>query len=128
MSVIETELQVVIASGPTELQRATFGLAAALAAVSSGTDVHVVFTMHGAHWASPHAGDSGGVPEFPTIAQLIEDIQEAGGTVQACSTCVDNYCPSIEGNDGRKQLRKGIERVGLGLVAIRMAEMRTIMC
>lgn len=122
------QLQVVILSGATEVQRAVFGFASALAAASSGARVHVVLSMHGAHWAAETTGDELSVPEFASIGELIERIQEIGGVVEACSTCVDNYCPSPRGPDGLKQLRAGIVRIGLGLVAIRMSDMPTVTC
>jgi len=123
---MEVDLQVVVLSGPGDVQRAVFGLSSALAAQASGVQTTVVFSMHGAHWASPTTGYEHAVPEFPPIAELLANLQEVGGRIEGCSTCLENYCPSLVGEDGLKELREGVVRVGLGLVAIRMASVRTI--
>lgn len=119
------DLQIVILSGPQDTPRATFGLAAALAAAASGIEVAVVLSMHGAYWAAPDASHLQ-VPQFPAIDELIEELLDAEVPVLACSTCVDNYCPSPRGEDGLRLLRPRLERVGLGLVAIRMSQIRTV--
>ncbi len=122
------DLQLVVASGPESPERATFAFAAALAAAHSGSKVVIALTMHGAHWASPTSGKDVLVPGFHPIGELIEMIQEAGGTVEACSTCVENFCPSEVSSDGLKALGYGIERVGLGVIAMRMVDTPTTMC
>ncbi len=124
----DPELQIVVLSGPEDVQRATFGLASALAAGSSGIDVAIVLSMRGAYWAAPDANQGSSVPEFPTVDTLMEELAALKVPILACSTCVDNYCPSPINGDGRRTLRPGIQRVGLGLVAIRMASARTIVC
>ncbi|MCA9692825.1 MAG: DsrE family protein [Myxococcales bacterium] len=121
------DLQIVIVSGAKDVQRVVFGLASALAAAASGVRVVVVFSMHGAHWASAYTGDGLCVPEFPSIAELITELHEHGVTIEGCATCIDNYCPSPVA-DGERSLRGGIRRVGLGLVAIRMASIKTVLC
>lgn len=121
-------LQLIIASGPTDPERATFGFASALAAVHSGSRVVVALTMHGAHWAADSSGREVVVNGFPPIADLIEMIQEAGGKVEACTTCIENFCPSPVGPNGLKSLGFGIERVGLGVIAMRMSETQTTFC
>ena len=128
MSEKQFDLQFVIASGPTKGERAVFGFATALAAAHSGSRVAVALTMHGAFWAADTSGREETVHGFPPIAELIEMIQEAGGKVEACATCVDNYCPCPMGSDGLKQLGFGIERVGLGVIAMRMSEIPTTLC
>ncbi len=127
-SMKDPELQIVVVSGPEDIQRATFGFASALAAGSSGIDVAIVLSMRGAYWAAPHASQGSSVPEFPDVETLLQELAELEVPVLACSTCVDNYCPSPTGGDGLRTLRKGIQRIGLGLVAIRMASARTIVC
>ncbi|MCC6646727.1 MAG: DsrE family protein [Polyangiaceae bacterium] len=122
------DLQFVIASGPSQCERAVFGFAAALAAAHSGSRVVVALTMHGAHWGAETSGREESVHGFPPVAELIELLQEAGGRVEACATCVDNYCPSPVGADGLKQLGFGIERVGLGVIAMRMSDIPTTLC
>lgn len=122
------DVQFVIASGPTQGERAVFGFAAALAAAHSGSRVAVALTMHGAFWAAETSGTEETVHGFPPIAELIAMIQEAGGKVEACATCVDNYCPCPLNADGTKQLGYGIERVGLGVIAMRMSDIPTTLC
>ncbi|MCA9715062.1 MAG: DsrE family protein [Myxococcales bacterium] len=124
----EPELQIVLLSGPEDIQRATFGMASALAAASSGITVAVVLSMRGAYWAAPHASQGTSVPEFPTVETLMHELHALDVPILACSSCVDNYCPSPVNGDGLRTLRSGVERVGLGLVAIRMASARTIVC
>lgn len=122
------DLQFIVASGPESPERATFAFAAALAAAHSGSKVAIALTMRGAHWAGPESGKDELVHGFHPIAELIEMIQEAGGVVEACSTCVDNFCPSRVGADGLKELGHGIIRVGLGVISMRMADTPTTMC
>ena len=122
------DVQFVIASGPTQGERAVFGFAAALAAAHSGSRVAVALTMHGAFWAAETSGTEETVHGFPPIAELIAMIQEAGGKVEACATCVDNYCPCPLNADGTKQLGYGIERVGLGVIALRLSDIPTTLC
>ncbi len=128
MSDKQFDLQFVIASGPSQVERAVFGFAAALAAAHSGSRVVIALTMHGAFWAADTSGREESVHGFPPIAEIIEMLQEAGAKVEACATCVDNFCPCPTGVDGLKQLGFGIERVGLGVIAMRMADIPTTLC
>ncbi len=122
------DLQFVIASGPSDPQRAVFGFSAALAAAHSGLSVVVALTMHGAHWACESQADVALVPGFPAVPELMEMLSEAGVTLEACSACIDNYCPGPTGADGKKVLGWGITRTGLSTIAIRMAESPTTLC
>jgi predicted peroxiredoxin len=124
----EYDLQFIVASGPRDVQRAVFAFAAALAAAHSGSRVVVALTMQGAHWAADSEGKEAMVHGFPPVAELIEMVQEAGAKVEACSTCIENYCPAPVGEDGLKVLGYGITRVGLGLIAMRMTHIPTTMC
>lgn len=122
------DVQFIIASGPGEPQRAVFAFSAALAAAHSGLKVVVALTMHGAHWACESQSHVALVPGFPPVPELIEMLHDAGVTIEACSACVDNYCPSPMGDNGQKMLGWGIERVGLSTIAMRMAETQTTLC
>lgn len=121
------DLQILVCSGPEQIQRAVLGFASALAAASSGSNVILALSMHGAHWAAASEGHEVGVPGFPPIAELIVHLAEAGARLQACTTCIENYCPSAVGPDGLKVLRPPFERVGLGIIAMRMASARTVL-
>jgi predicted peroxiredoxin len=122
----EIDTQFIVLSGQGDVQRAVFAFAAALAAVAGGARVSVVLSMHGALWAAPHTGLEASVPEFKPLAELMREFIALGGHVEACASCVENYCPSEVGPDGRKVLREGIERIGLGAVAMRMADVHTV--
>ncbi len=121
-------LQIVILAGPDRPERAVFGLAAGLAAAASGVNVHIVLSMHGAYWASPDAGTESSVAGFPAVSELFEQLRDAGATLEGCTSCLEQYCISSRDADGLRTTRTGITRVGLGLVAIRMAEHRTLVC
>lgn len=123
-----SELQVIILAGPEAAQRAIFGFSTALAAAASGVAVRVVLSMHGAFWGAETTGNAVTIPDFPPVCELIEQLLELDVPIEACSTCVDNFCPSAIDGDGRRVLRRGIDRVGLGLVAMRMAGANTVVC
>lgn len=127
-TVTPTELQVIILTGPEAVARAIFGFSAALAAAASGVAVRVVLSMHGAYWGAETTGSAVSIPDFPPVAELIDQLLELEVPIEACSTCVDNFCPSPVDPDGRRVLRRGIDRVGLGLVAMRMAGANTVIC
>lgn len=124
----KVDIQFVVASGPSEVQRAVFAFAAALAASEMGSKVVVALTMLGAHWASDSVGSDNPVPGFPSIQEMMEMIREGGGRIEACSSCIENYCPAPKGEDGKRILANNITRVGLGLIASRMSNVQTIMC
>jgi hypothetical protein len=91
-----------------------------------GTNVTIVFSMLGAHWASDSVGHDNPVPGFPSIAELKDLLVESGVALEACSTCIENYCPVPLGIDGKRILPPDITRVGLGLIASRMATVNTV--
>ena len=124
----ERAVQIIILAGPAAPERAVFGFASALAAAASGVEVRVVLSMHGAYWAAETTGQAVSIMDFPPIAELIEQLLELKTPIEACSTCIDNFCPSPYDGRGLRLLRKGIDRVGLGLVAMRMASASTIVC
>lgn len=122
----EPDLQVIISSGTDNVQQVVLGFSAALAAAQMGTNVTVVFTMLGAHWASDSVGLDKPVPGFPSIAELKEMLIESAVTLEACSTCIENYCLAPIGADGKRILPSPITRVGLGLIASRMPSVNTV--
>lgn len=124
----EQEVQVVILAGPESAERAIFGFSTALAAAASGVSVRVVLSMYGAYWAAESTGEAVSITDFPPISELLEQLRELNVPLEACSTCIENYCPSGFDDSGLRVLRAGIERVGLGIVAMRMASCNTIIC
>ncbi len=124
----EQEVQVVILSGPESAERAIFGFSTALAAAASGVSVRVVLSMYGAYWAAESTGEAVSITDFPPIAELLEQLRELNVPLEACSTCIENYCPSAFDDSGLRLLRPGVERVGLGIVSMRMACGNTIVC
>jgi len=122
----EPDLQIIISSGTGNVHQVVLGFSAALAAAQMGTNVTIVFSMLGAHWASDTVGHDNPVPGFPSIAELKILLVESGVCLEACSTCIDNYCPVPLGQDGKRILPSGITRVGLGLIASRMATVNTV--
>jgi predicted peroxiredoxin len=119
------DLQILITTGPEAPEKAVLGFAAALSAVHSDISVSVVLAMRGAIWAADCQGVESTVPGYPPVGELIELIQEDGGHILGCSSCIDQYCPAPIGDDGQKVLRKGIELVGLPRVTMRMADPHT---
>ena len=55
-TVQEPDLQIIISSGTANVHQVVLGFSAALAAAQMGTQVTVVFSMLGAHWASDTVG------------------------------------------------------------------------
>ena len=120
------ELQVVVTCGVDHVERAVLGFATALSAAAHDIPVVLVLAMLGARWAAESEGNEPLVPGYPPIAELIALIDDAGGVVQGCSSCVDQYCPAPVGEDGQKILRKGVTRVGLSVMTERMVDTSTV--
>ncbi len=123
---VSFDLQILISTGASAPEKVVLGLASALAAVHSELKTCVVLAMRGAEWAAESVGNEAEVPGYPPIAELIEGVQEAGGSVLGCSSCIDQYCPAPTGDDGLKVLREGIGRVGLSEVTLRMVQVPTV--
>lgn len=122
----EPDLQIIISSGTGNVHQVVLGFSSALTAAQMGSSVTVVFSMLGAHWVSDSVGHDNPVPGFPSIAELKELLIESGVTLEACSTCIENYCPAPLGLDGKRILPDSVTRVGLGLIASRMATVNTV--
>lgn len=120
------DLQIVLCSGPESPEKATLAVASGLSGVHSGLRVKIVLAMRGAVWAAASEGNSELVHGYPSMGELMEDFMEEGGVVFGCSSCIDQYCPAPRDDDGKKVLRKGIDRVGLSLVTLRMTDTPTV--
>jgi predicted peroxiredoxin len=123
---LSQNLQIILSSGQQSPEKAVLAIAAALSAAHSGIDVSLVMAMRGAEWAAPSVGNDTAVDGYPPVATLLSELADGGGQVLACSSCVDQYCPALVGTDGEKVLRTEIKRIGLSVVAIRMAEWPTV--
>lgn len=113
------ELQVIVSSGLNAPEKATLGLATALAAASSGASVVVFFTMHGAIWADPQHGHEHVFAKFETIAAYLELLAEMEVVLEGCTACVEELCPAIA-------LRPGFRLGGLSVAAIRALTVPTL--
>ena len=120
------DLQIILTSGYEAPEKAVFAMATALSSVHSDLKLCLALAMRGAVWASETVGNDVLVPGYAPVGELITMIQDAGGDVVGCSTCLDQFCPAPHNSDGRKFLRPGIERVGLSVLTLRMASVRTV--
>jgi len=97
----EYGLQVIITSGREACERAIVGFGLALAAAATGTQVVVWLSMRGAEWAVKTQGHQSDVAGFPSVAEYIGMIQEHGGRIELCSTCIGNACMLQGVGDGK---------------------------
>ncbi|MBF0289304.1 MAG: DsrE family protein [SAR324 cluster bacterium] len=118
------DLQIIIASGLRDIHRAVLGFATALASAVSDVKVIVFLTMEGAVWADENEGNTVQVEGFETISKYISLLQEANIQIEACSSCIKNFCPAMKKEDGK--MREGIILSGLSTAAIRTSEVRTV--
>jgi len=121
-----TTLQVIIASGPQVAGRALAGFGLALASATLGNRVVVWLTSDAAQWASPTIGNDVSASGSPSIAEHIALIQDSGGTVEVCPTCLGNECASPSSATATPNLRDGIQPVGMTTVAERTEHMTTV--
>ena len=119
-------LQVIICSGRGACERAVAGFGLALAAAASGTKVVILLTMHGAEWAIKTNGNQVDVPGFSSIAEYIDLIQNHGGRIELCATCLKNACMLQGIGDGKGELRDGIHQAGLTSAATRTEHVPTV--
>lgn len=109
-------MQVIIASGPANESRAILGMAYALAAAASNTEVTVFFTMEGAAWTDTAHGHSRPVPGFESINDYWNLLTEAGAVMEGCHSCVENY---RNGSQSTSEQRPGMVTSGLSAAAMR---------
>lgn len=119
----EYQLQVIIASGDDQAERAVLGFAFALAAASTGSRVVLFFTMNGAQWTNESLGGEGIVNGFESINTYWQLLTELGAVFEGCTTCVENYCHS---QDNRCSLRKNVVLAGLSTASIRGLSVPTV--
>lgn len=122
----EDGLALVVVSGPGAIERAVFGLASALAAAVSGVDVQVILSAEGTYWCALGSGEGEEVPDFPTIAELLEELHLLGVSVDACAESIGRYC--AVGGRGEPQVRPWIRRVERGALIDRLHHLRAVLC
>ncbi len=120
------DLQVIVPSGPESAERAVLGFAMALSAAASGDEVVVFLTMHGAAWAAPEHPTVRAVPGFQDPAYYLELLAQSGVRLEACTSCVENFCDSPRGPDGQRMIRDGMVHAGLSTAAIRATKTQTV--
>lgn len=120
------ELQILLTSGDDFAEKAVLAVATALAAAAHGIPVAFVMAMRGAQWCAASVGNDASVDGYPPMGELVEMLIEAGGAVQGCNSCVEQFCPAPKGEDGLKVLRSGITRVGLNEITLRMTSVQTV--
>ena len=119
------DLQVIVASGAEALERASVGLAFALAAACSGDEVVVFLTARAAAFTDPAAGHECAAG-FASIADHLRLLMEVGVRVEGCTSCVENYSSAQRCADGSRLMREGVALAGLSLAAIRSSRTRTV--
>jgi len=117
------QLQVIIASGNEQTEKAVLGFAFALAAASTGSRVVLFFTMNGAQWTDEALGGDSIVNGFETINTYWELLTELNAVFEGCTSCVENYCHS---QDNRCLLRKNMVLAGLSTASIRALSVPTV--
>ena len=119
-------MQILISSGPENVERAVLGFSLAAAAVCAGTQVLLFLVMDGARWALKSEGNKVDVPGFQPISELIDAIQTGGGTIEVCSNCAQGTDCSVLQGQLRDQMRPGIVTGGLVKVATRIGMIPTV--
>jgi predicted peroxiredoxin len=87
------ELQILIASGTEDLDRAVLGFAFAVSAATSGVNVTIILVMQGKIWAdkdNPSAEQA--VNGFQSVRSYMNILEDNGAVFRLCSSCVeDNF-------------------------------------
>ena len=92
MSAPEYDVQVIIASGPSNAQRAILGLSMAASAAASGKRTYVYMAMEGARCLTQESCSTPLLAGYPTVAEYIQIISSADGTVEYCPSCLGLEC------------------------------------
>lgn len=119
------DMQIIIVSGPRDVEKVVSGLATALSCASSGAKLVVFFMMQGAAFANSNEGTVASIHGFKSIQEYIDLLLETNVHVEACTSCVENYCVAKKVR-GLKKLRSGMVYAGLSTAAIRAITTKTI--
>src|SRR5579859_4867452 len=119
-------LLVVLTSGREDGGRkAAIGFGVALAALATGTEVHVFLSLESAVLGTP-TGAHGVRPRGFTesLEAYIQHFLELGGKLEVCSSCFEEYCREMPRDEsGRPAIRPGTAIHSLGVVAERAGVM-----
>jgi predicted peroxiredoxin len=109
-------------------RRAAIGLGVALAALSTGTKVHVFLSLEAAVLGTPTgAGNTKPRGFTESLDGYMQHFVELGGHLEICSSCFEEYCRNQPRDaDGRVILRPNTEILGLGIVAERASHMPVV--
>ncbi len=120
------DIQIIIASGYKNYEKATLGFATACACATSGGKVVVFLSMEGAVFAAESETKVALIPNFETIERYTDILLEAGAKIEVCSTCAENFVPTFEMVGSQKKIKKGLEFAGLSTAAIRALKIKTM--
>lgn len=120
------DIQIIIASGYKDIERAILGFATACACVTSGAKVVVFLSMEGAVFAAETEGKAVLVNNFETIHDYLDILQSEGVQIEVCTACAENFTPTKERVGRQKKLREGMIYAGLSTAAIRSIKTQTI--
>lgn len=87
-----SHVQVIIASGPDDPKRVVLGLALAASAAAANTVVHVFFAMDGAKCLVGDVCAQTLVDGYPSVAELLESVEQGGGSIEYCPHCLPSGC------------------------------------
>jgi predicted peroxiredoxin len=109
-------------------RRAAIGLGVALAALATGTNVHVFLSLEAAVLGTPTGAGNARPRGFTeSLDGYIQHFVELGGQLEICSSCFEEYCRNQPKDaSGRVILRPNTEILGLGIVAERAAHMPVV--
>ena len=112
------DLQLIVASGPEDAQRALIGIQLALTTALMGDTVSVWLTGNGAVWACETEAAQDTSPLGGQIRETLERIAELGGEVGVCPSCRDAHCGPDESGEALP--------TGLAAIAARLSKTPTM--
>ena len=115
----EKQLQIVLTTGVSDVERAAFAFNSALVSASSGLDITLFLAMEAPEWACEGSLEGESSRE---AASILDRAVEAGVSVEACSACFDRFCQG----DRKPELRDGFRLAGLLTFVRRSLEVPTV--
>ncbi len=85
-------VQVIVVTGLDQPKRLMTGLSLAVASAAAGTEVRVFLGMDAVQCLDPEVCGRVILPGFPTIAELLGVIRDAGGSIEYCPHCLPEGC------------------------------------
>ncbi len=124
-----TSLLVVLTTGAEDGgRRAALAFGVALAALATGTTVHVFLSLESSRLGTP-TGAHGVRPRgfSDSLDDYIRHFLELGGTLEVCSSCYAEYCGDLPKDEsGQPALRAGTRIHSLSVVADRAGHMPVV--